>query len=432
MTAPEPKDQAGVPLRVVNLGCKVNRVESDTIAAELLGHGFVPASEGRARLVVVNTCTVTAEADAKTRKTVRHLLRTEPLATLVVTGCSVAISPEPLSALGKRVVVEADRRRVAQVARDLFGVGGETLPHERVSALVAGRTGEGFRTRVGIKVQDGCPNACTYCIVHVARGVPWCKPEDEVVAEVRAAEAAGAGEVVLSGINLGSVDDLGGLLERLLAATSHVRVRLSSIEPCDVTDHLVDVLASCSGRVCRHLHIPLQSGCDETLREMARPYDTAFFSRLVSSLREQVPSIALTTDVMAGFPGESDEQFEQSLSFCAEMAFSKMHVFRYSRRPGTPAATRLDQVEPQVKATRARRLRKLSEQMRRTYAASLLGTRETVLVESAGRATAERYLPCVSADGTSFGHDADGRGLVPVEVVGTRDETLVCQRLAVL
>ncbi|MGN0035276.1 MAG: radical SAM protein, partial [Coriobacteriales bacterium] len=269
-------------------------------------------------------------------------------------------------------------------------------------------------------------------IVHVARGVPWCKPEDEVVAEVRAAEAAGAGEVVLSGINLGSVDDLGGLLERLLAATSHVRVRLSSIEPCDVTDHLVDVLASCSGRVCRHLHIPLQSGCDETLREMARPYDTAFFSRLVSSLREQVPSIALTTDVMAGFPGESDEQFEQSLSFCAEMACSKMHVFRYSRRPGTPAATRLDQVEPQVKATRARRLRKLSEQMRRTYAASLLGTRETVLVESAGRATAERYLPCVSADGTSFGHDADGRGLVPVEVVGTRDETLVCQRLAVL
>jgi threonylcarbamoyladenosine tRNA methylthiotransferase MtaB len=419
------------PLLVVNLGCKVNRVESDSFLAELLASGFSLAGpDEQARIVIVNTCTVTAEADAKSRKAIRHALRANPAADVVVTGCAAAIAQQELSALDERVTVEPDRLRVCALARRLCDV-----PEAAGHASTEGkgtfrRAGAGFRSRVGIKVQDGCANACTYCIVHVARNRIWAKPADEVVAEVCAAEAAGVEEVVLTGINLGSRHDLSELVARLLSATSLLRIRLSSIEPHDVDESLIELMASAQGRVCRHLHVPLQSGCDETLREMARPYDTAFFSSLAGRLRRAIPDIAITTDVIAGFPGETDEQFEESRAFCEKMGFSKMHVFRYSRREGTPAADRSDQVPAQVKASRSHALRELSARMREDFAARLVGNHETLLLESAGGATSERYLPALDERGSAFSQAERTSMLVPVEVVGTQGETLLCREIS--
>ena len=281
---------------VVNLGCKVNRVESDDAAARLALRG-VETSEASADLIVVNTCTVTGEAEKKTRKAVRRALRANDHARVLVTGCAAAIDAAFYEALDERVSV-VGKAQLAQAIDVLFDEApfspGEDAPLH---------IGSGFRTRVGVKVQDGCDNACTYCIVHVARGRATSRPADDVVRECASYARAGAREIVLTGINLGSYCDggrrdpsairLAALLRRLLDETADLhapgeapaRFRVSSIEPRDVDDALIDLLASADGRVCRHLHLPLQAGSSKVLREMARPYDAERFVRLQGSPR---------------------------------------------------------------------------------------------------------------------------------------------------
>jgi len=366
---------------IVNLGCKVNRVEADSFRAVLMRGGAVPVSEEAADLIIVNTCTVTAEADKKARKAVRHALAVNPFAEVLVTGCAAAIDAELFCAMDPRVRVEGKAALEAELSR---GVADAPM-----------RMGPGFNTRVGLKVQDGCDHACTYCIVHVARGKARSVKVDDVVREAQRYFEAGVGEVVLTGIDIGAYRDgdvrlpqLARLLINEATATCHdgeqpARIRISSIEPRNVDDELVDLLASSDGRLCRHLHLPLQSGSTKVLREMERPYTADEYASLVAKLHKRVPSIALSTDVIVGFPGETDDDFDATCDLVRDARFMRLHVFPYSRREGTPAAARQDQVPAEIKRERARRLRAIGEKLAKADLDARRGSMELCLVEGA-------------------------------------------------
>lgn len=430
---------------IVNLGCKVNRVESDSFAVSLQAQGWEAAREADADLIVVNTCTVTGEAEKKTRKAVRRALRENGQATVMVTGCAVAIDASTYEAMSERVRVVGKTELLEAVRREFRGGGGSDRagddaeyalecisrvsesdgfgPTGESSSLdaIPLPVGEGFRTRVGVKVQDGCDNACTYCIVHVARGRASSRSADDVVSECMQLARAGVREIVLTGINLGSYCDgnrrdprvvrLPALLERLLEETVDLRAadeppcrfRISSIEPRDVDDALIELLSVARGRICRHLHLPMQSGSTKVLREMARPYTAERFIELVESLRRRVPGIALSTDIIVGFPGETEDDFRQTLETVRRCAFEKIHVFPYSRREGTPAAARVDQVPPSAKTARAAELRTLGDELRAEGLTRRSGTIEIALVEESGIAMAESYYEVEAPAGASAG-----------------------------
>lgn len=388
---------------VVNLGCKVNRVESDAFASSLDAHGAKSCDAADADLIVVNTCTVTGEAEKKTRKAVRGALRANDRATVIVTGCAAAIDKDTFLAMDPRVRVMGKAELASSIDAGAWGLDaaahGPALP-----------VGEGYRTRVGVKVQDGCNNACTYCVVHVARGKATSVDPREVVRQCRALASAGVKEIVLTGINLGSyrwrdeetgeATGLADLLRILLEDTADlhkdgeypVRFRVSSVEPRDVHDDLIEVLATAGGRVCRHLHLPLQSGNSKVLREMHRPYNAEHFEAIVANLYERVPELSLSTDIICGFPGETEREFEDTLRVARTCRFSKIHVFPYSKREGTPAAARIDQVPPGVKADRAQRLRDLGDLLRDNEREARKGTRELAVVEEEGVALTESYF----------------------------------------
>ena len=377
-------------VHLANLGCRVNRVELDAMANRLEAAGMALVDEADADFVVINTCAVTGEAEAKTRKAIRRAAALPKEPVVVATGCVANLFADELASLAPNVRVVADKRKVADFVLDLAGT--NTLAPEVASqgCLTVTPTG---RTRPGIKIQDGCDNRCTYCIVWKARGRGRSLAPDEVLEAVRGAQMRGAHEVVLTGINLGdyrhgegdSPMRLPELLDLILESTDVERVRLSSIEPPDVDADLLRVMAGSDGRVAPFLHVCLQSGCDRTLRRMARVYKTDLFRRVVEASREALPDIALGTDLIVGFPGETNEDFKQSLAFCEQMRFSKMHVFRYSRRPGTPAADFPDQVEPKVMGERSARMRDLAARMRQQEAARLVGKDDLVLVQYPGR-----------------------------------------------
>ena len=380
----------GVAFRT--LGCKVNRVESETMAAELLGRGARIVDEVEAGVVVVSTCTVTGEADAKARKAVRHALASPGEPVVVITGCAAALNPAAFASLGERVVVEPDKSRVAGRVAELLGL-------SAVALSAGARTGEGFRTRALLKVQDGCDAFCAYCIVPYARGVPRAVPLGELADEAKALVAAGAREIVLTGINIGRYVDGEATLADVVgavAASGVERLRLSSIEPLDLTPAFLEVLAR-TASFCPHLHVPLQSGSDAVLSAMGRRYSAAEYAERIAEARSALPGLAVTTDVLCGFPGESDEDAEQTLLFCDSLGFSWLHVFRYSARPGTPAAAMPAQVPHTVTAARAGRLRACAEHLRVAHVARRLGAFASVLVETAeadgvGRGTTEDYL----------------------------------------
>ena len=381
---------------VVNLGCKVNRVESDVILQSLIARGCECVSSREAEYIVVNTCTVTGEADKKTRKAVRRALRCPHVRLVVVTGCAVAIHPDFYAAMDSRIKVEPCKLIVPDVICQAEAPIKPAAYFESFEEESNLRIGNNYPTRVGIKVQDGCNNACTFCIVHVARGRATSRDIEDVVAEAKVYEQAGVEEIILTGINLGSYRcegfDLTGLLKRLLEETDTVRYRVGSVEPRDIDDDFIDLLAHERGRICRHLHLPLQAGSSKVLREMARPYSAQFFEDLLNRLYSAVPSLSLSTDVICGFPGETEEEFEETLQMVEKGHFSKVHVFPYSIREGTPAARREDQINPQVKADRVARLSKQANNQRFEEYLKRCGTTEQVLVETGGRATTESYF----------------------------------------
>ncbi len=422
---------------VVNLGCRVNRVESDRISTDLAKSGFCLVEPDAADLVVINTCAVTGEAEAKTRKAVRHALAMPRGPQVVVTGCVVNLHPEELTQLSDRVHAEAIKTEVpglvcklmgheapsAEAAEDPFGE-----PQHDVAALLG-------RSRLGVKIQDGCNHRCTYCIVWKARGLERSVPVADVLAQVNEAVAAGIPEVVLTGVNLGAYRyseedgttvEIDGLVDRILTATDVPQLRLSSIEPMDVSDALIDRMAASPDRIAPFLHLPVQSGCTQTLHRMGRPYTAEAFCELVDKLRAGLPNIAVSGDLIVGFPGETDEEFERTLAMVERVAFARLHVFRYSARPQTPAAEFPDQVDPQIAARRSAQVRDAVEQSRLRDAAGRIGSIERAVLEYGNRGTLGSFHRIVVDDA-----DARQEGeLVRVRIDSLDDAGMLHGRLA--
>lgn len=420
--------QSAPQVGFVNLGCRVNRVEIDDIASELESQGIACVEPEQADVVVINTCAVTGEAEAKARKAIRHAASMPRQPYVVATGCVASLFADELSSLGERVIVEPNKAKVGAVVREQLS----SIAPDSVAFHIEGLTPTG-RTRPGIKIQDGCDRRCTYCIVWKARGAAQSLPYEQVRSRVAEVVATGAQEVVLTGINLGSYrasqagdpDNLGELLEALLTDTSAGRIRLSSVEPQDIDEKLCATIAGSAGRVAPFLHIPLQAGCDATLERMGRTYTCAEYAERVACARHYLGErLALGCDVIVGFPGETDTEFAQSLAFCEQMRYAKMHIFRYSKRPGTPAAEAPDQVAPPVMAARARQMRELAQRMRLSCAQALIGQEELVLVEASGSGVSsglfavtlqgENIEPGSLVSGKVVGVDAQGRLSVSV------------------
>ena len=382
-----------VHLRMV--GCRLNQSEIDTMARQFdaLGHEIVE-SPAEADHMVVNTCAVTNEATKTSRKLIREFRRLNPEGETTVTGCYAQIAPQALGELPgvTRVVSNQDKERLVSLITgeeiDIY----DSEPHERVSS--PGTLG---RTRAFVKVQDGCYNACTFCVTTIARGDGRSRRINDVLREVNDLYRRGYQEAVLTGVHLGSYghdlgdrDGLAHLVEALLQDSDMPRLRLSSLEPWDLSPGFFDLWKNT--RLCRHLHLPLQSGCDTTLKRMRRNTDQASFRALVSAARREIPDLRLTSDVIAGFPGESDAEFETSFEFIKEMEFGGLHVFRYSSRPGTPASRMKQQVLKHVKKERSARLLELSESATERFATGLLGRTMKVLWEQITGATPHGYV----------------------------------------
>jgi len=371
-------------IRLDTLGCRLNIGEIDALARGFAARGHRVVAPGEpADLCVLNTCTVTALASRKSRQLIRQVRRAHPGAALVVTGCYAEMAPEAVRALGVDLVV--GNRGKDDLADTLAAVG---LLDPSAQPAELEEPARGGRTRAFVKVQDGCDNRCAFCIVTVARGEGRSRPGERVVAEVRDLAARGFREVVLSGVHLGSYghdrgdrSGLARLVRRLLDETVIERLRLSSLEPWDLDAEFFGLFSD--PRLLPHLHLPLQSGCDATLRRMARRTTRDEFSALLAAARAAVPDLAVSSDVMVGFPGESEAEFEQSVQFVEEAAFSRLHVFRFSPREGTRAATMPRQVPGHVAERRSRQVHELGARLERRFHESLVGRTVEVLWETA-------------------------------------------------
>jgi len=353
------------------LGCRLNESEIEELAWRFAerGHSVVD-DPAQADVGVVNTCTVTGEAGRKSRQLVSRLARLNPDLRIAVTGCHATMVPGEVVCLPNVVWVvdNADKERLA----DLVVPGVEAAPSRHEPGPRHLGPGTLGRTRAFVKVQDGCDNRCTFCITTIARGAGRSRPLDQIVAEIQELVEAGFREVVLTGVHLGSygrnggrANGLGRLVTALLSVTDVQRLRLSSLEPWDLSPTFFELWDD--PRMCRQLHLPLQSGCDSTLRRMARRTTTHDFSALVAAARACIPDLALTTDVIVGFPGESESDFQASYRFVEKLDFARLHVFQYSPRPGTAAARMPAQVPVEVKVARSRAMRQLGARQARAF-----------------------------------------------------------------
>lgn len=367
------------------VGCRLNQSEVERLARQFLyaGHTIVNTVE-EAELCVVNTCAVTSEASRSSRTLIRRLNRANPDARIVATGCYAHLMPDQTQNLPGvvRVVNNLDKDRLVPLVLQTDAPV-EVYDHEPLDLVGGGALG---RTRAFVKVQDGCDNHCTFCVTTIARGPGRSRPADDIVNEIQSLEAIGYREAVLTGVHLGSyghdwgeVNGLRNLVRAILDRTAVPRLRLSSLEPWDLMPHFFDLWSD--GRLCRHIHLPLQSGCDSTLKRMARRTNQAAFRALVEEARARIPDLAISTDILAGFPGETSDEFERSLAFAREMDFMKLHVFRYSPRPGTAAARMPGQVPEAVKKERNSRLLALSDEGARRFRARFVGRTLPVLWE---------------------------------------------------
>lgn len=436
------------------LGCKVNQYETEKIREEMESLGFqtVPYP-GPADVIVVNSCTVTGIADAKSRSAVRRAIRKNPDAIVVATGCSVELDPHTFSQIEgvDMVFPNAEKTEIAErvAARfpelypeTCFG----TTPQSRsigksADAAVAcfGTETESrsigvngprprLRTRALVKVQDGCNQFCAYCAVPLARPNLMSRDPEDVKAEVRTLADFGYKEVVLTGIRLGSYATESAGLPELVSAAAKIegieRVRLSSIEVWEITPALIKLLKH--PKVCRHLHVPLQSGSDGVLKAMGRPYDAETYRRTIHEVRRAVDGLGVTTDVIVGFPGETEEDFLHTYELVKEVYFSRLHVFRYSARPGTRAAKMADQTAPAVKERRSAELIALGERLSGEFAESMMGKVVSVLVERRRRRTSlisgltDNYVEVEFA-----GPDSLRGEIARVKVTGRRGNILI-------
>ena len=391
-------------LKTVTLGCKVNQYETEYVRQGLLGLGYQDAAESEpADLCVVNTCTVTSEGDAKSRRIIRRLAKHNPEARIVVMGCYATRSPSEVAQLPGVYEVVTDKRELP----DLLARYGATTAPTGIGEFQTGR-----RHRAFVKVQDGCLLNCSFCIIPQVRPHFASRPVEHIADEVRRLIDGGYRELVLTGIHLGHYGvehnrgrpktewlRLSHLLRKLMELSGSFRVRLSSIEATEVTQELLDVMGEFGDRICPHLHISMQSGSDAVLRRMRRRWGARRFVDRCRLACEQLDLPALTTDVIVGFPGETEQDFADTCLACEQAGFSKIHIFPFSARPGTDAATMPHQVDPALKKDRTARLAELETRLRAQYFQRLVGRRLEVLVEGGYadtqrvEGTACRYAP---------------------------------------
>lgn len=391
-------------IRLDFIGCRLNISEMESLGRQfrVLGHQIVAAGE-KADLCVFNSCAVTTGATQTSRQKIRRLKRENPAASIVVTGCYAALAPQITQTLGVDLVVpNEDKDRLVQkmVEADLLPEvdpipapdAPYPLPEIPLAAdMPAGNKGQ-QHTRAFIKVQDGCDNRCTFCVVTIARGAGRSRPLSEVVFEIQSLNEAGYQEAVLTGVHLGSFGHdqgykhgghqcgLAELVKAILADTDIPRLRLSSLEPWDLDEAFFQLWQN--PRLCRHLHLPLQSGNDEILRRMARHTSQAEFRALVRAARQAISGLSVTTDLIVGFPGETESHFADTLDFVDEMAFSGMHIFRFSAREGTAAYKMKGQVLGDIAKARSQKMHDLSAKHERAFRQAMLGQTLSVLWET--------------------------------------------------
>ncbi len=407
-------------IAITTLGCKINQYDSAVIQSRLEEkHSFVPFDD-EADCYIINTCTVTDRADWEARQLVRRARRLSPLAKVLVTGCYAQVNPADVARVpGVNYVVGLNRLDelldfVEQpVASDDVKVAVSDVKRERGVPVLGTRELPGH-TRAFLKIQEGCNYSCTYCIIPTARGLSRSVPPREVMEQVRQLADAGYKEIVLTGIHLGGYGhelspktDLTSLLEMIEESRLIPRVRLSSLDPREVPDKLLDLMAA-SDIICPHLHICAQAGDDGILKQMRRNYHTAYYGELLIEVRQRLPGAAIGSDIIVGFPGETDETFERSIEYFASLPLTYFHVFPFSVRRGTVAASLPDHVPGDVKKARARRMRELGAEKKADFCRGFLGRELSVLIEE-------------KSDKKTGGRRGFSRNYLPVMVLGGDD-----------
>lgn len=417
------------------LGCKVNQYESEAIAELFAEKGYeVVSVEDTADIYVINTCTVTNFGDKKSRQLIRKVKRQNPQAVVAVVGCYAQTAPEEMKAVeGVNLVIGTkDKGKIVELVEQYHPEEGvcsyvTDIMHERVfEPLEIKKLAN--RTRAYLKIQDGCSQFCSYCIIPYARGPIRSREPEDVLAEVRRLADNGFREVVLAGIHVASygkdlkTTSLLDIIRQVHAVEGIDRIRFSSIEPNVVTEEFAAAMAELP-KVCDHFHLSLQSGCDKTLKEMNRKYDTAKYRQAVALLKKYLPDVAVTTDIIVGFPGETEEDFRQSADFAREMGFSKIHVFPYSPKRGTPAAERKDQLPNSVKQERSHALIAVGEELAESFLRAHAGKEMPVLFERAveegvyeGHTT--NYMKVHAKSGKDLSNQ-----IVPVRILSWEGET---------
>lgn len=375
------------------LGCKVNWYESEAMSKLFEAAGYeVTADISEADIVVVNTCTVTAVSSQKSRQMIRRAAGANKNAVLVVVGCYAQSEPEVIAAIdGVDIIIGTkDRTRIVELVEVAFKAREKILQVGNVEDI---RDFEELphtphRTRAFLKIEDGCNNFCSYCIIPYVRGRVRSRSLESIRAECLTLAASGYKEIVLTGIHIGAYGrDFKGkvtlvdAIKTVLDAANPLRLRLGSLESNELTDELLDLLKN-DGRICNHVHLPLQSGCDEILKAMRRPYTTKNFAELTARLVKEVPNVSIGTDLIVGFPGETDKNFAETLEFIQGQPFSKIHVFPYSARAGTLAATLPNQIPPDIKKFRAGLALEVSRTKAQAFAERLIGKTVEIIAET--------------------------------------------------
>ena len=414
-------------LKTATLGCKVNQYETQLVREGLLSVGYEDAIEQEsADLCIVNTCTITSEGDSKSRQIIRRMHRDNPDARIVVMGCYATREPEAVEKLPGVAEVVTDKREIP----DLLGRFG-------VVDIPNGISGLNNRHRAYVKIQDGCLLRCSYCIIPKVRPEMFSRPESDVVNEVTVLRDQGFREVVLTGIHLGhyGVDfnkgkpksewtRLSSLVRKICQKLPEMRVRLSSIEATEVTRELIQVMKDFSSQVCPHLHVCLQSGSDRILRLMKRRWTRRHIIDRCQLVKEELSDPAFTTDLIVGFPGETDQDFEDSLDACRHIGFSKIHMFPFSPRKGTPAETMPNQVPKAIKKQRGEVVRQIERELQQSYFQSLVGKKLQLLVEKINDDGSLEGTSCRYAQVKAAGLKAPENALVE-----TRIESVSADRL---
>lgn len=374
------------------LGCKVNQYETEAIAEQFTSKGYeIRDFSEPADVYVINTCSVTAMSDRKSRQIIRRAKKQNPHSTVIVTGCYAQVAPDEVLKIDgvnlvigtnekSRIVAEAEKLTEAAKSVCVHDI---SHTHDFEEMAVSGYSS---MTRAYIKIQEGCNQFCSYCIIPYARGPIRSRNPKAVVEEAKRLVADGFTEIILVGIHIASYGldrkdtSLADIILEINKLSGIKRIRLSSIEPMTLSPAFIEKISP-ADKLCPHFHLSLQSGCDETLKRMNRRYTTAQYAEIVKSIRESFEGAAITTDIMTGFPGETDEEFEKSAAFAEEMKFSDIHIFKYSPRPGTPAAKYPNQVTPEKKDERSKVLERIRQKSEKEYLSGFIGTEAEVLFE---------------------------------------------------